>query len=120
MHGPDFAGPEPLAPEVVLRKIRRVGGHTMRSRNPLSDLPNLGPKSAAVLRRAGITDMGSLRVMGSVAAYASAKNIEPRVSLNLLWSLEGALTGLGWQQVAREHRTSLLLALEDHLQRQRK
>ena len=85
--------------------------------DPLCQLPNLGPKSAAVLRRAGITDVKTLRTMGSVAAYALAKTTEPRVSLNLLWALEGALSGLPWQQVAREHRTSLLLALEDRLRR---
>ena len=33
-------------------------------------------------------------------------------SLNLLWALEGALTGLHWQVVAKEHRLSLLLALK--------
>jgi DNA transformation protein len=33
-------------------------------------------------------------------------------SLNLLWALEGALSNIPWQVVAREHRTSLLLALE--------
>jgi hypothetical protein len=33
-------------------------------------------------------------------------------SLNLLWALEGALTGLPWRVVAQEHRLSLLLALE--------
>jgi DNA transformation protein len=47
-----------------------------------------------------------------VAAYAQAKQHNAKVSLNLLWALEGALTGLPWQVVAREHRTSLLLALE--------
>jgi DNA transformation protein len=31
----------------------------------------------------------------------------------LLWALEGALSGEHWQQVAREHRTSLLLAVEE-------
>jgi DNA transformation protein len=35
-------------------------------------------------------------------------------SLNLLWAMEGALTGLPWQVVAREHRLSLLLALKAH------
>jgi DNA transformation protein len=35
------------------------------------------------------------------------------VSLNLLWALEGALSGEHWQVVAKEHRTSLLLALEE-------
>ena len=91
----------------------------MRAGDPLSNLPNLGPKSAVALRRAGITDVGQLRVMGSVAAYCLAKAIEPRVSLNLLWALEGSLTGLHWQNIAREHRTSLLLALEDHMRQRR-
>ena len=34
------------------------------------------------------------------------------VSLNLLWAIEAALCGESWQTVAREHRTSLLLALD--------
>ena len=37
------------------------------------------------------------------------------MSLNLLWAMEGALTGVHWQVVAREHRASLLLALEVEL-----
>ena len=47
-------------------------------------------------------------------AYARVKRTQGNVSLNLLWALEGALTDLPWQVVAREHRTSLLLALEEH------
>lgn len=78
----------------------------------LSQLPNLGPKSEAILRSAGIHSVEDLRSMGSVAAYSIARRIDRTVSLNLLWALEGALTGLPWQVVAREHRTSLLLALD--------
>jgi DNA transformation protein len=80
----------------------------------ISDLPNLGPKSQQILALVGITNIAQLRKVGSVAAYARAKKASPNVSLNLLWALEGALTGLHWQEVAREHRTSLLLALEDN------
>jgi DNA transformation protein len=81
-------------------------------RQPISELPNLGPKSRAALAAAGITTVAQLRRLGSVAAYAKAKQAGANVSLNLLWALEGALTGLPWQVVARERRTSLLLALE--------
>ena len=80
----------------------------------LAGLANLGPKSRAVLAAAGIGSIDKLRRLGAVAAYAQAKRCGARVSLNLLWALEGALTGLPWQVVAREHRTSLLLALEQH------
>lgn len=84
------------------------------SRNALAELPNLGPKSRQMLALAGITSVAQLRKLGSVAAYARVKEAGANASLNLLWALEGALTGLSWQTVAREHRTSLLLALEEH------
>lgn len=80
----------------------------------LGDLPNLGPRSEAMLAAAGIDSVAQLRRLGAVAAYAKVKASGASVSLNLLWALEGALTSLPWQQVAREHRTSLLLALEQH------
>lgn len=80
----------------------------------LADLPNLGPKSRHMLLAAGIASFEQLREMGSIAAYVKAKRAGGNVSLNLLWALEGALTGTHWQAVAREHRTSLLLALEDY------
>jgi DNA transformation protein len=83
----------------------------------LSDLPNLGPKSQAMLERAGITSVEQLRALGAVPAYARALRANGNVSLNLLWALEGALSGLPWQEVAREHRASLLLALEDYQRR---
>jgi DNA transformation protein len=66
------------------------------------------------LASAGITTVAQLRKLGSVAAYARVRRVSGSVSLNLLWALEGALTDLPWQEVARVHRTSLLLALEEH------
>jgi DNA transformation protein and related proteins len=61
---------------------------------------------------AGIKSVAQLRRLGSVRAYALVRDTGTNPSLNLLWALEGALTGLPWQVVAREHRLSLLLALE--------
>jgi DNA transformation protein and related proteins len=86
---------------------------------PLADLPNLGPKSQQALAQVGVMSLADLRHLGAVAAYATAKRSGANVSLNLLWALEGALTGLPWQEVAREHRTSLLLALDEFERRQR-
>jgi len=80
----------------------------------ISELKSLGPKSQEMLARAGITSVEQLRKVGSVAAYVRAKRANGNVSLNLLWALESALTGERWQEVARLHRTSLLLALEEH------
>jgi len=85
-----------------------------QSRQGLAAVANLGPKSSAVLAQAGVTSLDQLRKLGSVKAFSLAKRVQPSVTLNLLWALEGAILGQSWQSVAREHRTSLLLALEDH------
>jgi DNA transformation protein len=81
----------------------------------IKDLKSLGPKSQAMLAQAGITTVDQLKAMGSVAAYVQTKRVNKTASLNLLWALESALTGMPWQEVARVHRTSLLLAMEDQL-----
>ena len=86
----------------------------MAKTSNLAELPNLGPKSRAMLAAAGITSLKQLRQLGSVRAYLLVKATGANASLNLLWALEGALSGLPWQEVAREHRLSLLLALEAH------
>ena len=80
----------------------------------LSELKSLGPKSQQMLARAGITSVTQLRELGAVAAFVMTKRANEGVSLNLLWALESALTGQPWQQVARDHRTSLLLAVESY------
>ena len=79
---------------------------------PSSTLPGLGPRSLAMLTAAGIHDRADLERLGSVRAYLLVKAAGQNASLNLLWAMEGALTGEDWRVVAREHRTSLLLALE--------
>jgi len=83
----------------------------------IADLRGLGPKSQEMLARAGITTVDELRRLGSVAAYSKVKRLSGNVSLNLLWAIESALTGVPWREVARRHRTSLLLALEEHERR---
>ena len=40
----------------------------MSSRQPISELPNLGPKSQAALAAAGITTVAQLRRLGSAAS----------------------------------------------------
>lgn len=85
----------------------------MAAADDLGQLPNLGPRSRAWLADAGITSLPALRRLGAAAAYVRVKQRQPAASLNLLWALEGALTGQHWQKVARDRRTHLLLALED-------
>jgi DNA transformation protein len=76
-------------------------------------LAQLGPASQAMLAKAGIRSEAALRRLGAVQAYARTKAACPQASLNLLWALEGALSGRSWREVAETDRASLLMALED-------
>ena len=74
-----------------------------------------GPASQAMLRRAGIDSLPSLAALGSVEAYRRTKAVNAGASLNLLWAIEGVLSGRDWRIVAREDRLRLLNQLEtDH------
>ena len=79
----------------------------------IADLKSLGPKSQQMLEAAGIRTVDELREIGSVGAFVRVRKAWPKASLNLLWALESAVTGTPWQDVARLHRTSLLLAVDD-------
>jgi DNA transformation protein and related proteins len=75
--------------------------------------PGIGPKSGEMLRTAGITSLSQLREIGAVGAYVMVKNAKCKPSLNFLWGLESAISGEHWREVVKNHRTSLLLALEE-------
>ncbi len=79
----------------------------------IADLPNFGPKSQRMLAQAGIETLGQLQALGAVRAYVKVKNTGVNASLNLLWAMEGALSGRHWQDVAKHDRLRLLLELED-------
>ena len=85
----------------------------MSTTKQIADLKSLGPKSQQMLEMAGIHTVEQLLSMGAVAAYVQVKAASPRASLNLLWALESAVTGVPWQVIAKKERTSLLLAVED-------
>lgn len=83
----------------------------MRTKS-LRTLQNLGPKSESLLIAAGIDSIEKLLELGAVRAWLAVKNTKPDVSLNLLWSLEGALTGVAWQLIARHQRSRLLIEVD--------
>ena len=100
----------PAAPEPPPPKTRAGNGKAKAFGTPL---PNIGPVSKRMLAAAGITSVETLQRLGSVEAYRRVRSHDPRASLNLLWALEGALTGRPWEDVARNDRLSLLLQLEN-------
>lgn len=75
-------------------------------------LRNIGPKSAAQLRQIGVRTLDELRAMGSLETFIKLKRAGFKPSLNLLYSLEGALLDCHWQHVPDERRSELILAAD--------
>lgn len=68
---------------------------------------NIGGKSAAWLRQVGLRTWDDVNAIGAVEAFLRVKRAGFKPSLNLLYALEGALSGCHWQQVDVERRAEL-------------
>jgi DNA transformation protein len=89
-------------------------------RTGVSRLAGLGPKSEAWLREVGINTEEELRAIGAVAAYRRLKPWNPRlVSLNALYALHAALSGLHWRAVDDETKARLRAEAGDDLRPRR-
>ncbi|QBB72159.1 transcriptional regulator [Pseudolysobacter antarcticus] len=72
---------------------------------------NVGPKSAAWLRQIGVKTQEDLLRIGPVESFMKVKRAGFRVSLNLLYSLAGAIDGCHWTDLSEERRAELLAAV---------
>lgn len=75
-------------------------------------LRNIGPKSAAWLRQVGLRTREDLEAAGPVDAFMRVKRAGFKPSLNMLYSLEGALLDCHWQDVPEARRVELVTAAE--------
>lgn len=75
-------------------------------------LRNIGPKSAAWLRQVGLRSQQDLIAAGPVAAFMKVRRAGFKPSLNLLYSLEGALVDCHWQDVPEARRQQLVAEYE--------
>lgn len=81
----------------------------------LEDLENLGPASARWLREVDIATADELQRVGAVQAFARVRAAGLPASMNLLYALHGALTGVPWNRLdepTREHLRTQATALE--------
>jgi hypothetical protein len=73
---------------------------------------NVGPKSAAWLRQVGVRTHEDLVRVGPVEAFLKVKRAGFRPSLNLLYSMAGALADCHWAELPDERKQALIADLE--------
>ena len=71
---------------------------------------NVGPKSAAWLRQVGVRTQDDLLKLGPVEAFMKVKRAGFRPSLNLLYSLAGAIENCHWADLPDERKAELVQA----------
>jgi len=91
-----------------------------------SRMPNIGPRSRQWLAAVGVHTFEDLERLGAVETWRRAKAAFPdRVTVLLLYGLEGALLGLPWNELPPEVKDRLDAAVgrvprrEDHRPRRR-
>jgi DNA transformation protein len=74
----------------------------------LSELRNIGLRSAEWLKSVGIETFEDLREIGVVEAYVRVKEAYPdRVSLNLLYALQGGILDIEWHLLPQRMKDDL-------------
>ena len=73
---------------------------------------NVGPKSAAWLRQVGVRTQQDLEQLGPVEAFMKVKRAGFRPSLNLLYSLAGAIADCHWTDLPDERKAELVQAAQ--------
>lgn len=80
---------------------------------PIENLRNLGPASAAWLREAGISTIAELERMGPAAVYRLVRQQQPKAGLNLLWALHAGLLDCDWRELSDERKEKLRREVEE-------
>jgi DNA transformation protein len=74
----------------------------------LTSLRNIGPQSATWLESVGIKSTDDFFEVGVEEAYRKVRAAYPeKVSLNMLYALQGALLDLPWNELPEEMKSQL-------------
>jgi len=73
----------------------------------LTKLPNIGPVLAQKLNDIDVHSYDDLAEIGSVEALIRIGQTDPTAFANMLYALEGAILGVRWHSLPKEHREKI-------------
>lgn len=99
--------------EVALDQIKRSRSSYLPDPERLKDLPNIRFSTEQLLEKAGINSIEKLKSLGTIGAVeAIQQHTRHKPTIELVWSLEGAIQGIHRSQLP----TNLKNALRTHAQ----
>jgi DNA transformation protein len=78
-----------------------------KMKKDLSGLINIGKDTEAKLKQVGIDSAAKLKETGSEGAFIRLQTIDPGACLNLLYGLDGAISGTKWNKLSPERKRAL-------------
>ena len=79
----------------------------MSNDSEISRLRNLGEKTEVWLNEIGVFGLDDLRRLGSIEIYRLLRQRGYPVSLNLVYSIEGAISDTDWRELSPQLRADL-------------
>ncbi|RZM81722.1 TfoX/Sxy family DNA transformation protein [Leptolyngbya iicbica] len=73
----------------------------------MTQIRNVGKVSRQWLAEIEIYSLHELQACVSVAAFEMIRQRHPKVSLNLLWALEGAILDVDWRALSAAQKSAL-------------
>jgi DNA transformation protein len=75
----------------------------------VGELHGIGPYMVRMLAEIDVHTVGALRQLGAVEAFARLRFIAgKRITLNALYAIDGALTGIDWRDIPPARKAALL------------
>ena len=87
-----------------------------KTQNRLKALPNMTVSLEKLMISVDITDIQSFKRMGYLETYYRIKHKNPKLSLNILFGLYGALSGQHMALLSQELKKEIKLAYQEFLQ----
>jgi hypothetical protein len=102
--------------EELEAKFADVGCSAVESdlSEPIENLRNLGPASAAWLREFDVFTVEDLKQLGPVFAFRLVRQRHRNVSLDLLWAMAAGLADRDWRELTDEEKERLIVELDEH------
>ena len=73
----------------------------------LTEVLNIGKETARKLNEVGIDSYETLVHLGTEQVFKKLKSKDPNTCINLLYSVEGAIKGIKWNQISKERKLEL-------------
>ncbi|MDD4002050.1 MAG: TfoX/Sxy family protein [Bacteroidales bacterium] len=76
--------------------------------NDLKKVQNIGKETARKLNEVGIDSFETLVHIGTENVFKKLQSKNPNSCINLLYSIEGAIEGIKWNEISKERKLELI------------